>query len=381
MSAFTLIAAIEFQSLEEYQEALSIVAYRFDEKDEDQSYCILRERGLEATVLRNERIPFIAYKTGSGDVLDTNLSIDELEKESCRLLLRARTPLSIKVSGISPLITPQDDKRVEQWPDVIRNKDLYLKRKVSYIPKESFLELMSRKELTFPLFVKGSDKGPANGASLRHVFTCQDEVDSVIIPAGKMLNHGNRMSLIEADPFVLRFQAPDWFCPYRDATIPGRLLYTGINHDFITSEVMEILQDNEGDNGKREYRCFVFNGKLCSASRYTDYTHYAVPAEVQAFAKQFAMDQQGVLPISYVVDIAETTQGLQVVELNPTAFSGRYLDNQPLALFKAVHSLFNSGKSLRMVEPMALPARRESVQLDSNILAAFLNRNNIQAHE
>ena len=97
-----------------------------------------------------------------------------------------------------------------------------------------------------------------------------------------------------------------------------------------------------------------------------------MPKAAREFAQAFAQAQRDVLPIAYVVDVADTEAGYQVIELNQFSWSGRYLDNRPLSLYKAVHDYFNQNAEYQVVEALPLPkANHFTQESDSDILAKF----------
>lgn len=83
-----------------------------------------------------------------------------------------------------------------------------------------------------------------------------------------------------------------------------------------------------------EWRCWVVNGQVVDISRYREGDHMAinrdVPEEVRAYA---ASNASGWMPAPVVVmDIAETTTGLRIIEFNPFHSSGWYAGDENLIL-------------------------------------------------
>lgn len=358
------LIAIEFDSPAQYREALDIAMHRFDEVEEDFNHCVNRERGLEAYLLRQSDIPFAAFDR-AGRVLDTNVNLEALDRSQWRLLCRSRSRMFEGVTRFDSLLTDEDNRTVERWPEVLVEPERFLGRKVSYFNKTAFFDKLLSGDMSYPVFVKGSDKGPMRGASLRHIFATPESLAEVFVPTRDVPERFQE-ALNHAHPFSLRFQSPDWYCEYRESMERGMLHYVPVNVDIITSELMNISRDGQGDSGTLEFRCFVFNGTVCSASRYTDYVSLPVPADLLDFASDFAHAQQQVLPIAYVVDIADTDEGYKVIELNQVPWSGRYLDNDPMAFFRAIHDHYNTGATYQRIEPMEAPAAESA---DDEILA------------
>jgi hypothetical protein len=95
--------------------------------------------------------------------------------------------------------------------------------------------------------------------------------------------------------------------------------------EIIVSEPLSLLTDTKG---KREYRCFVVRNRVSSISRYLDYdTDYLIPLEIERFAAEFVEAHSERMPECYVLDVAESTRGQVVIELNGIVASGRYEKN------------------------------------------------------
>lgn len=369
-----VIIAIEFTNLSQYRDALAIAAHHFNDVDESQRYCILRERGLEAYSLRPTRIPFVAYDS-TGEVLDSNVDLEALDRSQWRVLRRCNTRNVTTVAGFESLLSNEDNATVARWPQVIKQAETFLSRKVDFLEKSDFIERLRTGALSLPLFIKGSDKGPSSETSLRHLFREPSELADMFVSTESIPKRFTG-AVTTDDAFALRFQKPDWFCPYREGMIKEAPVYVPLTTDFITSDVMDIKRDELSDSGTREFRCFVFNGEVHNVSRYTDYVSLPVPKAVREFAQAFAQAQRDVLPIAYVVDVADTEAGYQVIELNQFSWSGRYLDNRPLPLYKAVHDYFNQNAEYQVVEALPLPkADHFSSTSDTDLLAKFESAN------
>jgi hypothetical protein len=351
-----VIVALEFHSHKDYLDALSIAHHSMDHVEEDMRYCLLRERGVEARILREENIPFIAFCRETDEILDANVDFEKLDKATTRLFLRARSK-SASFRGVECLLSAKDDSIVKHWPKYIVNPERFLGRSVVHTEKAAFMNAFLEDKLTFPLFVKGDDKGPDSSLSLRHVLNSKDDAQKLFVSTQSMPKSADTRNLIPGDSHLIRFQQPDWFCPYRESLERGRVTFVGINFDFIVSDVMQIRQDNIGDSGKEEYRCYVFDGNVHSISRYTDYDKtLKAERDVWAFARDFASDHTHVFPISYVVDVARKEDGsLTVVELNPVDASGRYLHNEVRGFYTAIDLFYNAISAYAPVKIIPVP--------------------------
>lgn len=96
----------------------------------------------------------------------------------------------------------------------------------------------------------------------------------------------------------------------------------------IISEAVDIMKDSFGT---KEYRIYVVEGKLISASRMLDYERHNVPDEIITFAKEIINLIPKEFPSSYVVDLMEYSingvKDIDVVEFNTIIASGRYVLN------------------------------------------------------
>ena len=96
------------------------------------------------------------------------------------------------------------------------------------------------------------------------------------------------------------------------------------NDEFILSEKVEINQD---EIGFKEYRIFVYDGRIMNISRITDTVYHKIPCEVLEYAKEIISDLPLDFPKSFVLDIFEYDKTLDVLEFNPFESSGKYLYN------------------------------------------------------
>lgn len=101
--------------------------------------------------------------------------------------------------------------------------------------------------------------------------------------------------------------------------------------DFIVSGKVDIIED---EFGKKEYRCFVINGKVANISRFTDNILHQIDPIILKRAQEIADIVKDIMPISYVVDLFEYqsngSRKIDVVEFNPIQASGIYLYNSAI---------------------------------------------------
>lgn len=362
-----VIVCIEFRHLSEMREALTIAAHHFDEREEAMHHCLLRERGMEVLSCRKSGVPYIAVT--DGDVLlDGNVDLGKIDKEATRLVIRRFSSKPMHgYQGIEPLQDAADYERVMRWPEVVGDNNFYVKRNLRLVPVDEMAQQIRSRTLPLPCFLKTLDKGPANEFTLHHVL--RSEVDLANFDSASHLDFMSDQR--PPGQLTYLFRAPDWYCPYRDSWEKGRSHLAVLEGDLILSDVMEIQRDDRGpgeDGAKKEYRSFVINGVAVNWSRYVDYDDLPVPESVIEFTQRFAREHVDQLPGLYVLDVAETTAGLQVVELNNVENSGRYLSNDPAAFFDTLHQQYNRGVSFPYRQPIAIPSKREAFESDLALL-------------
>ncbi len=88
-----------------------------------------------------------------------------------------------------------------------------------------------------------------------------------------------------------------------------------------------------------EYRCFVFDGNVCSVSRLVDFEIEEQNSEVTSLATQLANDLLETSFVrSYSVDFALTHDNhLVIVDLNPIGICGRYVNNRVDWMMQALY--------------------------------------------
>ncbi len=200
---------------------------------------------------------------------------------------------------------------------------------------------------------KGVEKG--NSAfSLHHVFGYDEEIRSMFSTAAvareKHPSLAGRLEGVDDDLIVVISKADDWFCPYRDSMQAGRTDIFVPKDGLILSDVLDIKRDGEV---KCEYRAFVVNGEVTSLSAYVDFVSVTVPDAVREFATDFAIVNADMAP-AFVADFGMTDRGIVLIEMNDFSNSGRYLDNDPVALYKALYANADLAR-VRYVEPMPIP--------------------------
>lgn len=330
MNNHQILFGIEFESQSHYDECLKIAMYHADTVNEDYRHCVMRERGLEAAYCRDNRLPFVAFDKELG-VLDSNILLDKIDKSAWRIVLRLHSELKNDYFGIEPLQGTTDAHSVVLWPTLADEIVKYTKRTVSFTTAKMFAGTINKFAESGPLFIKTMNKGPKNHLTLHHIFSKPEDYEKFNTTSAPFTRPWGD---VENAPLTYLFKQPDWFCPYRESMERGSEDLVAIDDYIVYSDVMNIKRD-ELDR-KLEYRCFIVNGKPVSISRYEDYEDFKIPQEVGEFASEFASEALSYMPPIYVMDIAETDKGLQLVELNPYEHSGRYHGNKPDSFYSAL---------------------------------------------
>jgi hypothetical protein len=331
---YILVHCFEFKHHDDYVKALQIALYFPDQQDESFDYCVLRERGMEVQACRHQESPYFVLSL-DGELLDTNVSIETLVSADIRLILRLQGALKKDYLGFIPLLSDPAYQQLLRWPDGLMDPERFLQRKLSIVDNKTFAQWLLKAEVPIPCFIKTLNKGPRQELSLHHPF----ENEKALSPFKQGESPGVReygLPLNEGVSFL--FTSPNWYCPYREQTQCGTRSRVHIQDDFIVSDLMLIAQDGLSDNKNIEYRCFIVDGQVVSTSRVVDYKDIPVPQDAIAFAQAFA-EQEKNYPLLYVLDVARTIKGYQVVELNPYESSGRYANNDPAAFIYAIAQL------------------------------------------
>lgn len=102
------------------------------------------------------------------------------------------------------------------------------------------------------------------------------------------------------------------------------------NDEFIISEVVDIMDD---EIGNKEYRVFVFDGRIISISRATEFILHQINPIIYKKVQEIVKYMSSLdFPTAYVFDLFEYKDVnnevvIDVVEFNPYIASGRYLYN------------------------------------------------------
>lgn len=333
-----VIIAIEFKNEDELNEALQIAKHKFSEVNEDYRYCVLRERGKEALTCIEMKIPFIAYDAKEHEIIYSN--VKEIPENSL-LFLRKSTNRYPDKLGYKYVFDHDDEKRVEAWPNLLEQDCPFKKRTIDYMEHDSFARLLEEKSLLLPVFIKTADKGRNEHRTLHHII---DSNNINLFNAERNYSFDDYES--KESKVTFKFGGEEYFNEYLGEMQRTHYSTHSLEGDFILSEVMDIEEDGLSDNGKIEYRCYVINNKLANLSRYVDYKHIDVPLDAKNFAKGFIEAYEGIISDSYVLDIAKTNKGYQIVEINPVPNSGRYLNNSPSQIFNMVIREFGNNTDI-----------------------------------
>jgi hypothetical protein len=315
-----ILIGFEFENEEKYKDAMNIAKFYFNDENEDFEHCVSRERGKEVLICQENNFPYVVFLKNSERIIDSNVDMDTLDVSQYQLFLRTRFKNKSHYFGIKRI--SEKENNVTLWPNNIKNKMGFLKRKVNIMSNAEFKSVLSKKQINPPFFIKTVNKAQLDFLTLHHAIKTQKDMD-------KIFGQIDTVSYFEDNLGNVRFNiiSPDWFCPYRDMMIKGSIYSRSTDDDFIISDVIDI---------EKEYRCYIIHNEVSSISEYNDYISTEIPKEVSCFAKQFANIQiTGNLPDHYVLDVAKLTNGdVVMVELNNISNSGRYFDNDPYKLYK-----------------------------------------------
>lgn len=341
---------IVFQSSSKGQlaQSLGIATWYNDYPEEDFQYCIEREKAQEILSCRALGIPYVVLSKGffDGELIDTNVEIKSLPKDTALVL---RCSSSVKLPGmlahLRRWITDAEMARVGNWPDHICQPDVYLKRFVTSMSRDLFSEIIRSGNLAFPLFIKTLEKSNFH----QIVSSARELAQHFISVENVMARYPHKGAAVEGlalDTLVRVDKKEDWYCPYRDQTIQGRVEIDTLEEGIILSDVMDLKRTS---NHKGEYRGYFINGELSSISAYMDYESNEVPQRLRSFANEFGR-AHGHLAKAFVADFGMTDQGPVLIELNEFGYSGRYVDNDPIALFQDLAVLFDL-RGIHLIAP------------------------------
>ena len=343
--------------------ALNVAEHHFDEVNENFDYCVQRERAKEILTLRAQGIPYVVLSSignilerdSPSPILDTNVDFNRLP-DHFTVVLRNDDPVHLPTAlKLQPQLLNLTHRRsVEHWPTFIKEPDRFLKRAIHLIDHTELSERLLAGEIPTPIFIKGIEKG-TQALSLRHVFKSQDDLNetfTLVKDALAKFPHLARANLkgLKENLHVLMKVGEPWYCELRDSMEPGRLSFFVPQAGVMLSDVLEI---EKGPKAKQEFRAFIVNGAVTSLSAYVDYESIPVPNEIKAIAEDFARVNAEIAP-AFVADFALTDRGPVLIEMNDFYRSGRYLDNDPVALYTALTKEIDL-TAFTFVDPMPVP--------------------------
>lgn len=227
-----------------------------------------------------------------------------------------------------------------KWPLLLDYSDI--KRNVSIVDQHHVLSLLDDKNFK-PFFLKTFDKGTHNNTvnfiidkdTKKSIIKTSERPDisneneSLIYSSYLSKNKDSILTLYTKESFYFN----EWVG--ENEKIPAR--YNSIDGDFIVSDIMNIKKDEK--NRTIEYRAFIVGGEVNSLSRYLDFEHHEINKDIFDFCKKFVDKYKNKLPLFYILDVAETDKGIEIIELNPFELSGRYLENCPILLAKKLQDM------------------------------------------
>ncbi|MBI6883206.1 ATP-grasp domain-containing protein [Pseudomonas putida] len=344
-----MLVVFELPSGADLSEYLHVATWKNDVRNEEMDYCQGREKAHEILACRRAGIPYVvlskpdffSVRDGAKEtqIVDTNVNIDALA-DSTPLVMRALSKMvdAEALKRFPLFVSAESDNDVLHWLDRVDEK--YLKRQMTELTQEQFNDAMRTNNIATPVFLKGVEKG--GGLSLRHVLASDQDLHDLVKTAGELrkiygslVPHGAR-----DDDYIAFRQMPDWECPYRGEQ-KGRAYFFEPKDGVMLSDVLDFkhLPDH-----KAEYRCFIVDGRVSSISTYTDYVSYPVPDEIRKIASEFAAEHASIAP-AFVADFGMTDRGPVLVELNSFAQSGRYVGNDPDALYRDLEQLLGVDRS------------------------------------
>ena len=312
-------------------QSLGIATWYNDHRNEDYNYCIAREKAQEVLACRELGVPYVVISKLQKDnrVIDTNVDLKALPVDTTLVLRCHHEAVMPKaLAGFAQWLTAQEYARVLNWPHYISQPDHFLKRFVMPIERDLFTQIVHSRSLSFPVFIKTMEK-----SDFHQVISDADELGAfftTVEQARKL--HPSKTAAFEGlyeDTVVLINKREDWYCPYREQMIAGRVTVNTLDSGVIVSDVMAIEQ---APSHKGEYRGYFINGQLSSLSAYLDYEHTDVPVEIETFAREFGQSHAS-LAKAFVADFCMTQNGPALVEMNDFGYSGRYIDNDARTLY------------------------------------------------
>lgn len=330
-----MIAVLHVDTPQDAKLACEIAYTRPDHQEEDFTYCVLRERGMELKQLREAGLPYALVCGKSIDklhLLSHNLPDELTIGALLDMPWRYRGPLNdVFIKQVQP--TESYYQQILRWPQWCRAE--FLLRSVRLTDFVDFVESSRRDPWSSDLFIKTVHKGePSRAFRLVGVFEHENFVRRSKLPQEKpdALSYATKRPCPE-DGFIQDNPQP-YFNEYHGEMEQRAPSWYAMSGELILSEPLDIHKD---EHGTLEYRCFVVGHQVTSISRYLDYVTPEIPEQAHELAGRVAracmsMEEQGPGP-DYVVDIAQTSRGWVVIEFNPLPCSGRYYGNSAAALF------------------------------------------------
>ncbi len=248
--------------------------------------------------------------------------------------------------GGVPLVSSQDRRQIERWPEIVDPS--FTHRKVGIVAvNELFPEDGSvNTELLIPYSREFSTKY----APLR--IKRDQPTNRVFIKPMVKIDNGLACDVEVGDGSPVRKK----FQYYLDRD-EYQIDY------FIVSEPVDFVAEwaggMKGNYFTIEYRCWVADGRVTSIARNDLHEVHEIPEEVSKTAQKFAEAHKSILPWGYVVDfgILDEDQTVAVIELNELGGSGRYKGNDFFPFLEAFASNFDKAKAER-----ALPEIEEKLE-------------------
>lgn len=122
------------------------------------------------------------------------------------------------------------------------------------------------------------------------------------------------------------------------------------NEEFILSEKVDI---NEDEIGKKEYRIFIYKGRIMNISRITDTVYHTIPSDLIEYVEELLLRLPKNFPRTFVLDVFSYNHMYDVLECNPIEASGRYLYN----------TVFSISQDLTHTNIESIPPEKDSTKV------------------
>lgn len=164
----------------------------------------------------------------------------------------------------------------------------------------------------------------------KHIITKR----KIVSFKGKMLNDTNFLEYLKTvfnkDQVFLKTKEKDY-----NGTIDFSLLFDPESDlrkafeyhqddEFILSDVVNL---NNDEYGRIEYRIFVMKGKIMNISRVVDEVYHPVDSDAIDYVMQVLDNLPDLFPTTFVIDIFKHDNVFDILEFNPFEGSGKYLYN------------------------------------------------------